>query len=191
MMHLKQIQSIAAMYAGDIKSVKDWCNKFYDRYFAEHFAGFRDAFNRLKKAGNKITDDELETLLITLPIRLFDASEVLSGTKIALSTVRIGMKQKENDLIAEGKESGKSAAAAKESAASAILDDQILVAAYDIIISRVESEISFCREIIMSAKKIWDARRRTENANPVSPVESLPEYNPDDKRKGNSYIRGV
>ena len=188
-MRLKQMESIAALYAGDIKSVKDWCNTFYDEYFAEHFSGFRDAFNRLKKAGNRITDDELETLLITLPIRLFDASEVLSGTKIVLSTVRIGMKQKENDLIAEGKESGKSAAAAKESAASAILDDQILIAAYDIIISRVESEISFCREIIMSAKKIWDARRRTENANPVSPVESLPEYNPDENHR--SYIRGV
>lgn len=188
-MHLKSIQSIAKLYADDIESVRKWCDDFYEKYFSEHLSGFRDAFNRLKKSGNKITDDELETLLITLPIRLFDASEVLSGTKIALSTVRIGIKQKESKIITKCKESGNSAAASKEMAANSVLDDQILVYAYDSIINRVESEISFCREIIMSAKKIWDARRRTESANPVSPVESLPDFVPDDRTQ--SYIRGV
>ena len=53
----------------------------------------------------------------------------------------------------------------------------------DKVVLRVEGEISFCRELIMAAKKIWDGRRDAEGANPihtdVSPedtYDNLPVY---------------
>ena len=59
-------------------------------------------------------------------------------------------------------------------------EDKILILAYDNLITRVEKEMSYSRELIMSAKKIYDARRNTEQSNPVSEVNSkqndLPDY---------------
>ena len=59
-------------------------------------------------------------------------------------------------------------------------EDKILILAYDNLITRVEKEMSYSRELIMSAKKIYDVRRNTEQSNPVSEVSSkqndLPDY---------------
>ena len=46
------------------------------------------------------------------------------------------------------------------------------------IISRVETELTFARELIMSCKKIWDRRKDTDDLIPISSIETdhLPDY---------------
>lgn len=185
---MTSIDKVADAYTDKIESVESWCNQLYAEKFEVHFAGFRDVFKRLRSKGSKITDDELEELLITLPIKLFDASESLSVVRIASETVKIGSRLKETEIIEAEKGSGTKTTAAKEIAAASVLEDRLLIIAYESIISRVESEISFCRELIMSAKKIWDSRRKTDTANPVSEVDDLPEYVPNPKK---TYVKGV
>ncbi len=184
---MTDIKKVAEAYSDKIEAVEEWCDAQYTSRFDQHFNGFREIFKKLKRKGCKITDDELEELLITLPIKLFDASESLSVVRIAAETVKIGAREKENGLIEVEKESGTKATAAKEIAAASVLEDKLLISAYENIISRAESEISFCRELIMSAKKIWDSRRKTDTANPVTEVSELPEYVPKQK----TYVKGV
>jgi hypothetical protein len=47
---------------------------------------------------------------------------------------------------------------------------QAVANAYETIIDRAEREMMFCRELIMAAKKIWDARKRSEGIMPVGEV---------------------
>ena len=148
-------------------------------------------FDRLKHGGKKVTDEELEDILMSLPMKLFDAAEALSVFRLSIETVKIGAKKKECDLVrAARSDDGLSVSAAKDYAAESVLDDRLLIAAYESVIERVEREMAYCRELIMSAKKIWDARRRVDTANPVSEVtEDLPEFEP--KKKPKTYITGV
>lgn len=191
---MTSIDKVADAYEDNISSVGAWCDEQYDMYFAQHLSGFRIMFDRLKHGGNKVTDEELEDILMALPMKLFDAAEALSVFRLSIETVRIGAKKKECDLARTAKDDdGLSASAAKEYAAENVLDDRLLIAAYESIIERVERELAYCRELIMSAKKIWDARRRVDTANPVSEVtDELPEFVPKDrKRKPKEYITGV
>lgn len=188
MIYTSSIDDVSREYRSAIESVEEWCNNLYEERFEHHFSGFRDVFRKLRNSGSKITDAELEDLLITLPITLFDASESLSVLRIATETVKIGTKRKSDNAANLGRKAGLSSTAAKEFAASEVLDDKLLITAYESVISRVESEISFCREMIMSAKKIWDARRKTDIANPVTEVSELPEFVPDQKK---TYVKGV
>ena len=57
---------------------------------------------------------------------------------------------------------------------------------YNCVIDKVEHQLSFSKELIMGAKKVWDARKRTEQ--PVIPeVNNLPDYQPIKKQ---TYIHG-
>lgn len=65
---------------------------------------------------------------------------------------------------------------------ASVVEDDILLLAFSTIIQRVENEISFCRELIMGAKKVYDRRKATESASPINPPmgagvkHDLPDY---------------
>ena len=62
---------------------------------------------------------------------------------------------------------------------TAMVEYEVLHAAYVSIVTRVENEQTFAKELIMGAKKVWDSRRSADNSNPVGlVVPELPEYNP-------------
>ena len=47
---------------------------------------------------------------------------------------------------------------------------------YTAVVTRVEIDIAFSKELIMGARKVWDARRRSEDA-PVGEIPpELPDY---------------
>ena len=64
---------------------------------------------------------------------------------------------------------------------------------YNSVNERVRRQISFSRELIMSSKKLWDARRATEDANPIGGVvkeeTELPNYSYDSDARKNVYIK--
>ena len=78
------------------------------------------------------------------------------------------------------------AEAKAEEAESKMEEYTILSNALETLITRVDSEISFSRELIMSAKKIFDARRNTEQVNPINPIDTQYTYNPQISRKENN-----
>lgn len=165
----------------DIKAVIDYVTEIYDDKFASYFLDARVLFERLKSKTHPISDDELSQILIDLPLQLFDVSEVLNQFRLSHEVVKLKNKQKEADLIKSSSET--TTPKRKSDVELKMIPDKLLIATFDTVITRVENEISFCKELIMSAKKLWDARRRTEHSNPVSEVD-LPEYT------GSSYIKG-
>lgn len=83
---------------------------------------------------------------------------------------------------------GISESKAKERCIAEFAGDRFLVSAYDSLYERVSRQITFSKELIMSCKKIWDARRNSDQ-NPMPSVSEtdLPEYQA--PNKPSTYIK--
>ena len=167
----KRLKSVSA----EIAEVTDWAEHEYNKYFSKYFKGESELYNRLSSADNPITDVELEWILTSLPLELFSVTEQLSKLRTAQEVIKLHIKQVERKYISttEGSLTQK-----KEDAAALTEEDKLLVTVYDSIIERVSREMAFSKELIMSAKKIWDARRNDGTLNPdvVHNNGTLPEY---------------
>ena len=139
----------------------------------------------MKSDIHPITDEELEYILTTFPLELFVISEQLN--KIRLNSEVVKLKNKEtieklrNDAIAEATTQGLNKTQTNEYVSHVLnrsmVEYEVLLSAYNSIITRVENEQTFSKELIMGAKKVWDARRNTDLTNPVGEVvPELPEY---------------
>lgn len=168
----------------DIETIQTWCNNLYSESFQLHFEKAENLFTKLQSTNKPITDTELNWILIDLPIQLFDASETLNAVRCAAEVIKLRNKQKERELIQEAKK--QKITLKKDDVAVEMLSDILLHTCYLTVIERVENQISFCKELIMGAKKVWDSRRNSEKSNPVAPIDELPEY----KIKKNQYIKG-
>ena len=181
------LYSMNSQHSEDLAAVPEWCNETYNKHFAQYFTDQRSLFARLKSKQHPITNTELETILTTVPLQLFSVSEVLNKFRISQSVIKLKTKQKEREIYSSSQE--RTAAAKQAEASNAVLEDGLLYNAYGTVISRVDAEIAFSRELIMGAKKIWDARVRTETVHPVSPTSEsseLPEYVPEHR---NVYLK--
>ena len=163
----------------DIQEVVRWTDDVYDSTFADYFKGQREIYKKLKSHDNLITDSELEWILANTPLDLFSAVESLSAIKAKQEVIKIELKKKKADIASSFQSSfDMSKTEAKEEAELAVHEDKILISAYDAIIDRVSREMSFSKELVMSAKKIWDARRGSDSIPMgVDDSEQLPEYN--------------
>ena len=108
---------------------------------------------------------------------MIECSEAINSVRLQKSLLKLTVKRKK--LEEENYDS---------------YEDDIMSSVLDCIIARVDKEMSFARELIMSAKKIWDGRRLTEGLNPTDSttcVEELPEYEGDkqQQRSKNRYIK--
>ena len=172
------IDDVFKEVADDVDTTTSWAEHLYLKSFASYFSDVKDLYKSLSSKKRPITDTELEEILTTLPLQLITVSEVLSQFKISKEVVTLTLKQKEAEHIRNS--SASSATQKKEEAALAVLEYKLVQTVYSTVINRVENEISFSRELIMSAKKIWDARRSTDNVNPTGNVTTdrseLPDY---------------
>lgn len=178
MIELTDIKTLNDQYSDDIDAVICWCNGIYESKFASYFKTQRELYRRLNSKKNPITDSELEQILTEMPLDLFSVSEILSQLKISQEVVKLKTTQKRADIVKSSIES--TVTKREEEASLSILEDKLLKTAYSSVIERVEREVSFSRELIMGAKKIWDSRRQTEGSNPVgevTPGSDLPDYN--------------
>lgn len=162
----------------DVNAVKQWSDELYANRFYPYFKDCRDMFDRLKDKEHQITDEELSFILMSLPVLLFDVSEEINNFRISNEVVKMKYKEildaRTNEAIADGM----TKAAAKDMAETSSMEYKLLSSVYSSLIERAEKEVTFAKELIMSAKKIWDARRKTELSNPVSPgnYDELPDY---------------
>lgn len=181
---MKPLNQVMDAHQKNIDDVLSWCEEMYQSNFAKYFTEQRQLYKRLQSKRSPITDDELEDILTSIPLQLFTVSEEISRVHIMHRVVKLRIKEIAAEV--EKHSNASTATARKEEAAIAILEDKLLELAYSTILERVEHEMSFSRELIMGAKKIWDARRRTDEANPVtehSEMDTLPEYT------GQTYIK--
>ena len=187
-----RLDQITQEMSEDIESVQAWAAELYDKCFGNYLKDVKDLYVKLQDKSRPISDGELEQILTTLPLELINISEVLSQFKISKEVVALTMKQKEADHIATS--DAPTVTQKREDAANAVLEYKLVHTVYSSVITRVEREIDFARELIMSSKKIWDARKHTEGANPIGDVvpESSKSHNLPDyasvKGKSQQYI---
>lgn len=162
------------LFKEDIDETVKWCNDQYDKMFAVYFKEVRELHKRLQSASRPITDDELQQILVDLPMQLFSASEQLSQYKTALEVIKLRIKAQEAEVLR--KSTARTAELRKSEAEMSQYEEKIQYSLYHSVVARVENEIELAKELIMGAKKIWDARRKTEGANPVGYVNGVPEY---------------
>ena len=158
-------------------SINQWAEEEYNKYFAKFFKGEVDLYNKMRTVKSQITDEELEWVLSYLPMELFAVSEQLSKMKTAQEVIKLHIKEVERDYIkshTEGSETKR-----KEEASALVADDKLLVTVYDSIAERVSRQMTFSKELIMSAKKIWDARKADGTLMPEvnnTKEATLPDY---------------
>lgn len=160
-------------YATDLDELDRWIESEYNAKFAEYFKDQRALFARMKSESRPISDTELETVLVEVPLQLFSASEALNAIRLKCEAIKLENKQKQHKIMRLSSE--KTDAKKKEEAEVQTVSDKLLILVMSTLIARVENEVSFSRELIMSAKKIWDSRRRSETSNPVNPISTSSE----------------
>lgn len=139
----------------------------YDKYFASYFKKEVDMYAKFQDTDIVITDSELEWILISLPLDLKAASNALAQFKQHNEIVKLKIKQRKNTGDTDD------------------LDEEykLMSIIYSSVITRVEADISFSKELIMGAKKVWDARRKTEQVTPIAETNAeLPDYVIDDDK---------
>ena len=167
------------LYSEELLEVNSVSDGMYQNNFSYYFESVRSLNDRLSSKTHPITNEELEEVLTTLPLNLFSASEALNKLKLEQEVIKLQNKKRKVDIQKNIPE--KSQVSKSDFVASELADSEIILAIYSSVISRVESEMSYCKELIMGCKKIWDGRRSTEKSNPVSEIDidKLPEYQKD------------
>ena len=155
----------------DFESADALVDQIYNRYFMSYFKELNEAFLRFRDADTPINDKELEWILTSLPLKLFSVSNALAQFKQHNEIVKLKIKQRSKNKDADP--SG--------------LDEEykLMSIIYASVITRVEQEISFAKELIMGSKKVWDARRSGEQS-PIGSVtveQDLPDYKIGDNPK--------
>jgi len=148
----------------DFESANNLENDIYNKYFSKYFVKEIEMHNRFQDAEVAITDLELSWIITALPLELFAVSTALAQFKQNNEIVKLKIKQRKSkgkDVEDDG------------------LDEEfkLMSIIYNAVIDRVEHQISFSKELIMGAKKVWDARRSTERS-PIGEVgiPDLPDY---------------
>lgn len=149
----------------DFESADNLVDEIYNKYFSRYFSRESEMYMKFRDADNPITDKELEWILISLPLDLKMAANSLAQFKQHNEIVKMKIKQRKS---------------AKNDNADGLDDEfKLMNIIYTSVITRVELEVSFSKELIMGAKKVWDARRSSDSA-PIGEVvikePELPEY---------------
>lgn len=155
----------------EMNEITQIADEVYQRIAGSYFDVIRELSDRFQSNQAPVTDQELETILTLLPLKLFEISEAKS--KVILTHEIVKLKAKENSDNS--------------------LDYKLAAAVYNSVITRIDREMMYTRELIMSSKKLWDSRKSSDNP-PVGEVvmPDLPDYdNPHytSGKSGQSYIK--
>ena len=149
-------------YTSEFDSIRSWITEQYESRFKSYF---EDIESLSFKDDEKITDEELEKILIKIPLKLFDASEEFVNMNIKKQKMMLKSKVFDSDEVVDE---------------SSIFLDELIVKSFNAIIERVTRQLTYAKELVLSAKKIWSARKATEELGEgldnSSILDSLPEY---------------
>lgn len=169
---MASIAKAAETLKEDFEAADSLVEEIYDKYFSKYFEKEQDLYLRFRDTDKPITDKELEWIITSLPLDLYAASDALAQFKAHNEIIKLTIKSRKKITKDKPEE----------------IDDeyQIMNVVYSAVINKIESKLTFSKELIMGAKKVWDARRKTEQA-PINEVNEpeLPDY-----PIKNVYIKG-
>lgn len=180
-------KSIIQELDSNCTEAQEFCDSVYDSMFAPVFSQVTELHKRMKSSNKPISDEELTYILTELPLDLFSVSESLNKLRLKLEVTKLENSKREIDFRNSLAQSSSKTTEQKSSVLSQLVKDElvskmteyrIFEICYTSIITRVENQLTYSRELIMGAKKIWDARRSAEASNPIGPVnmQDLPPY---------------
>lgn len=181
--------SVESQYQQDIDAVRRYQNDVYNEMFSAEFSEVKNLSDMIKKSGYRSPSDEvLEIILMDVPLKLFDVAEKLNELELTLQVIKLKLKQKKIDLKHGPEAENMNSSEISEFISVNTIEDELMISIYSKLIERVNSQISYSKELIMSAKKLWDRRKDAEFAMPVTPVDpaAVP-YNPNESRKRPVY----
>ena len=170
----------------DVDSAISFSDSIYEETFSHYFSKVHELYSKMKSKEDIIPDNDLEWILTSLPLELFSVSADLTRLKTTSEVLKAEAKKREYYLVGEYKARGMSATEAKEIASIETEDVKLLISSYNSLFERVEKEVSFARELIMSAKKVWDSRRAFDAPMPVIKQQEEPDLPYYDTKK---YIK--
>lgn len=180
---------VETLYQADIDAVIKYQNEVYDKMFSKEFSEVKSLSDMIKKSGYKSPSDEvLEIILMDVPLKLFDVAEKLNQLELTLQVLKLKLKEKKIELKHDENVRNMNSTMLSEFVSENTIEDELMISIYSKLIERVNSQISYSKELIMSAKKLWDRRKEAESAMPVTPVDpaAVP-YNPNESRKRPVY----
>lgn len=166
---MANLDTLQKSFLDELGDTGQWCQDQYNSLFAKYFEGVPELYKNITSKSRKMTDDEVEWVLTTLPLQLMAVSEQLSQYKLNLECLKLYIKKREATVISNS--DTKTVTERKQEASLDVMEYQVLSKAYSCVVSRVENEINFARELVMSAKKIWDSRKKVYEANPINPTD--------------------
>lgn len=156
-------------FSEDIEAITGWVQEQYDSIFAEYFKSIKHLSERMASKTVPVTDSELESILIDLPLNLFSVAEKINQMTLNYEVIKLKNKKALIDKVKSSKES--TMTMKKDVAESEMLEEKVMELAYSCLLDRVQKEVSYSKELIMGAKKVWDSRR-----NSVNPVREVDPY---------------
>lgn len=183
---MKNIAEIESIYNDKINDVKEWCDEIFSKKFSYYFDKVIELYDKMSTCSNsQFSNSDLEWILTSLPLNLISAAETINDFRLSYEVVKLNSKQRYAEYLNEVPDFSNTAK--KEYADNKSLDDKLLMMAYSSLITRAENQISYCKELIMGAKKVWDSRVKSEDVVPINPIDTsgksdLPDY-------GKAYIK--
>ena len=158
---MSDISRAIASLEEDFNSADALVSEIYNKYFASYFKKEAEMHTRFQDTDRPITDSELSWIITALPLELFSVSNALAQFRKHNEIVKLKIKQRKDNKDEDGLDA----------------EYKLMTIIYAAVINRVEQEISFSKELIMGAKKVWDARRSSEQA-PIGEIvpPELPDY---------------
>lgn len=161
------MKSLEEVHSGisELNDVDDMYYHLYESRFGDMFNRVQDMYHEMKSESENdihhISDEDLQWIITELPLDLFNISESLNKMILESQVMKLKIKELKSSKDTEDQ----------------IMELTMIQSIYSSVISRVQNEISFSKELIMGAKKIWDSRVSSEKSNPIGEVTDLPEYN--------------
>lgn len=147
----------------DFNAADNLVDELYHKYFAHYFKRTADLEVAFRNTDVPITDDQLEQIITAIPLDIYLVSGNLAQFKQHFEIVKLTNKQRKKAKLDEDIDT----------------EYQLMAIIYNSVINRVENEIAGTKELIMGAKKVWDARKRAETSVPINeqvPHTELPDY---------------
>lgn len=163
-------------YKEDCDCMQSWCDEIYASACGTLFDNVRAIAKRMDSKISVITDSELEWIITTLPLNLFTISETLNQIRLKQEYTKLkyrDMKEKQKKYRGADSELTECIDCPDD------VESELVIEAFGSVIKRIENEVSYSRELIMGAKKVWDSRKRAEGSLPigeVNPSDNLPDY---------------
>ena len=157
------IYSIEEKYQADTASAEKWLSETYKRIFGTYFEQSDKLYDAIHTGNvSNFSDEDLSNILSVIPLDLLVAAEALSSVKVRTAFFKQQLKEYKHD----------------SRDATDISELELLIHCYTALEELVSTKMSFSRELIMTAKKLWDARQEGANAMPVAERDysNLPEY---------------